>query len=214
MFFICNSYRIDTPNVHERYTKGTRKVQQKVYKRYTKATRKTPTKIATKNYCCFRQNMKSSRHKLKKGSLPASAEAGSDNGNRHAVPHALVHQSTEDDVRVRVDVSVDHLRRRVDLPKGYVTRASRTCGGCFVSLLKKTKKYSYCLCYFLLFILYWELLLRMTNYLSLRQDGHGSSDFELGDMPLESTQKKKKTKRPPTLLVNVRMRNKSEWRDF
>lgn len=51
-------------------------------------------------------------------SLSAPAEAGGDHGDGHIVTHALVHQSTEDDVRVRVHVGVDHLGRRVNLTEG------------------------------------------------------------------------------------------------
>lgn len=47
--------------------------------------------------------------------LPAPAEAGSDDSNRHVVSHGLVHQGTEDDVRVRVHVGVNDLCRGIDL---------------------------------------------------------------------------------------------------
>lgn len=57
--------------------------------------------------------------KSKSISLSAPAEACSDNGHRHVVTHALVHQSTEDDVGVRVHVRVDHFSRRVDLTRGH-----------------------------------------------------------------------------------------------
>lgn len=52
---------------------------------------------------------------IKITSLSAPAEAGGDNGHRHVVAHALVHQSAEDDVRVGVHVGVDHFSRRVNL---------------------------------------------------------------------------------------------------
>lgn len=45
----------------------------------------------------------------------SSAEAGSDNGDGHVVPHSLVDQGAEDDVRVGVHVGVDHFRSRINL---------------------------------------------------------------------------------------------------
>lgn len=54
-------------------------------------------------------------------------EACGEHGDAHPPFHAVVHEGTEDDVRRRVHLAVDHLRRGVDLPRG--ERERRTTQG-------------------------------------------------------------------------------------